>query len=154
MTATTRRFGTNPLTARRIAAVLVALAPVATTACRTSTTRSEESAPGLTIARAMPVRAWAVRSGERTLGSLVRYEDPVDPSRALFVVRDHEQHDLGLVDVHGRAWRYVLHSREPKLLGTGTVAHATALIFAIEGEIELVELAIDDLRPPTAVAPK
>lgn len=139
---------------RRVATALLACVPLAgaLAACRTSTTRSEESAPGLTIARAMPVRAWAVRSGGRTLGSLVRYEDPVDPSRALFVARDHEQHDLGLVDVHGRAWRYVLHGREPKLLGTGTVAHATGLIFAVE--IELVELSIDDLRPPSAVAPQ
>lgn len=123
-------------------------------ACRTSTTRSEANTPGFSVARTTPVRAWDVRSNGRTLGSLIRYEDPSDSERAMFIARDREQHDLGLVDVHGRAWRYVLKSREPEWLGTGTVTHATALIFAVAGEVELVEVPLASFRATAAGAPK
>lgn len=57
----------------------------------------------------------------RYLGALVRFEEQGNSERAFYSVRNREGQEIGIVDVHGRVWRYRAHESEPEWLGTGTV---------------------------------
>jgi hypothetical protein len=111
--------------------------------CRTETTESPAAPEPAVITHGAPTRAWRVVEGERTLGWVVRFDDPAAPRRSFFSVRDPDQHDLGLIDLHGRFWRYRAHAEEPDWLGTGTVR---------EGAIRILG-ASDDARLEEAAAP-
>lgn len=57
----------------------------------------------------------------RCLGAVVRFEEQAASERAFYSVRNPEGQEIGIVDLHGRVWRYRAHETEPEWLGTGTV---------------------------------
>lgn len=134
------------------AQVLLAIAGCVA-ACRTTTSTSPASTPSAIVTRTVAVRAWEVWSENRCLGSVVRYEDPADSSRAIYTVRNTAQQDLGIVDLEGRAWRYQAHEHDPTWLGTGTVQQGTARILGIEGSCTLTEVPVESLSRGLAPAP-
>ena len=118
-------------------------------ACRTTTSESPVAPAVLVITRTLPVRAWEVWADERLQGSVVRYEDPADSTKAYFSVRNREQQELGMIDVQGRTWRYRPHALEPEWLGTSTVLEGTRRILG-GGAPRLIEVGLDRLRIPTS----
>lgn len=79
------------------------------------------------------------------MGSLLRYEDPADPAQAFYAVRNPDQQDLGVVDLEGRAWRYLAQQREPDWLGTGTVLQGVTRILGGDSSCELREVPLASL---------
>jgi len=49
------------------------------------------------------------------------FEERGNVERAFYSVRNREGQEIGIVDLHGRAWRYHAHVSESEWLGTGTV---------------------------------
>lgn len=132
---------------------LICLLAFAIGACRTTTTSRTTSSPGVVVTRTAAVRAWEVWDGDHRLGTIVRYEDPTDLARAFYSVRNLDQQDLGLVDLQGRAWRYLPHQREPAWLGTGTVTQGAARILDGDASVELREISIESLALDRAHPP-
>ncbi len=122
-------------------------------ACRTTVSTSPPSTPNAVVTRTVANRAWEVWSASECLGSVVRYEDPADPTRAFYAVRNTEQQDLGVVDLEGRAWRYMAHEHDPAWLGTGTVVQGAARILGGDETCTLREVAVESLSRPAAPAP-
>lgn len=141
-----RRGAANSRATMILRLVLILLAIGATlAACRTTTSTSPSSAPNAVITRTAAVRAWEVWSANQCVGSVVRYEDPTDATRAFYAVRNTSQQDLGVVDLEGRAWRYQPHARDAEWLGTGTVAQGVARILHVDGACTLKEVAVESL---------
>jgi hypothetical protein len=122
-------------------------------ACRTTTSTSPSSTPNAVVTRTTAVRAWEVWSANQCIGSVVRYEDPSDATRAFYSVRNTSQQDLGVVDLEGRAWRYQPHARDAQWLGTGTVVQGVARILDGGETCTLKEVAVESLSRRDAPAP-
>lgn len=130
--------------------LLLGLAPGA---CRTATTESSTNTQDAIVTRTLAVRAWEVWDRSGCLGSVVRYEDLADPARAFYAVRNPDQQDLGIVDLEGRAWRYLPHQRDPDWLGTGTVLQGTTRILGGDASCKLREVPVESLSRRSAAAP-
>jgi hypothetical protein len=122
-------------------------------ACRTTVSTSPPSTPNAVVTRTVAIRAWQVWNASACLGSVVRYEDPADAARAFYAVRNTEQQDLGVVDLEGRAWRYMAHEHDPAWLGTGTVVQGAARILGGDETCTLREVAVESLSRPSTAAP-
>jgi hypothetical protein len=96
-----------------------------------------------------PGRTWEIvdERGE-AIGLLVRFDVSGSPDDSLYMVRNVWHQDLGLVDAHGRAFRYLPHHKEPAWIGCGTVLEGVGRILKREG-CSLVEMPFDEpTRPP------
>jgi len=122
------------------------LLPFLLLGCRSSTTSESVGPRSPVVTRTTPVRAWEMWQQGRCLGSLVRFEDPGDTSRGYYSVRAREGHEIGLVDLEGRAWRYRAHQSEPEWLGTGTVLDGVRRILGGTQSAELVEVDLAQLK--------
>jgi len=116
-------------------------------ACATTVTSSPPNVEQAVVTHALPVRAWELRDGASILGCVVRLEVGSDPDRAWFSVRNSHQQELGIVDVHGRIWRYRPHERDPDWLGSGTVLQGARSILDSGEGAELVEVSLESLAP-------
>lgn len=133
-----RRARPTPLLAARSGLFTLALVTSGLGACRTETVSSpvvEESR--VTTAPAGTV--WEVRERGALVGYVVRFREPGDDGRTFFSVRNPSHQELGLVDEHGRAYRYHPHEREPEWLGSGTVLDGVARILDLGEGAELRE---------------
>jgi hypothetical protein len=107
--------------------------------------QSVPGAGGVVVLRSEPVAGWQVWEETRLAGSLVRYEEPGGRRRTWYSVRNAHQQELGVVDVHGRAWRYKPHQREPVWLGSGTVDEGVRRILGLGPNSALREVALGSL---------
>lgn len=122
------------------------LLPFLLLACRSSSTSESVGPQRPVVTRTTAVRAWEMWQQGRCLGSLVRFEDPDDPTRGYYSVRAREGHEIGLVDLQGRAWRYHAHQPEPEWLGTTTVLDGARRILGGTASAELVEVDVAQLK--------
>ena len=127
--------------ARNLLALGLALA-----ACRSTTERHAPGPSQIEITQMAPVRAWELWGDGKSLGSLVRFEVPGDPSRAYFSVRNREGQEMGMVDVEGRAWRYRAHAADPEWIGSGTVFDGARRILSGPDSTKAVEIDVADLQ--------
>lgn len=119
--------------------------------CRTV---RDESPAGMQLAQpqvGVAVSAWEVLSSDSALiGSVVRFETNATPKRAYYSVRNTHQQEVGIVDSEGRAWRHVMHQRDPEWLGSGTVEAGAGLILADSPRAKLVSVTLADLASGTS----
>ncbi|MFN0007598.1 MAG: hypothetical protein ACKVXR_06795 [Planctomycetota bacterium] len=114
-------------------------------ACRTTTSQVPDPST-VSVARAVPVRAWELWQEGLLLGSLVRFEETGDGGRAFYSVRNREGQEMGLIDIDGRIWRHRQHERRPEWLGTGTVEEGSERILGGSEKAELIEVDLERLR--------
>jgi hypothetical protein len=114
-------------------------------ACKTTVSSAPPNISSAVATLAQPVRAWELRDGESLIGCVVRLEVSGDPERAWFSVRNAHQQEMGIIDLHGRFWRYRPHQRELDWLGSGTVLQAARSILDSGEGAELVELNLEAL---------
>ena len=119
---------------------------IAAAACRTTSTSRAPRPDSVPITRTAPTKAWELWDAGRCLGSLVRFEEPSNPRRAFYSVRNREGQELGLVDLDGRAWRYRPHESVPQWVGTGTVLEGARRILDGTAAAELVEVGVGTLK--------
>jgi hypothetical protein len=94
------------------------------------------------ILRGAPGRAFDVRRQGELIGLAQRYEADGLPGRGWTVVQNPYGQDLGLLDEHGRAWRYRPFGAEPELLGTFDTAEGIARLLGVgQAGLEVVERA-------------
>jgi hypothetical protein len=116
-----------------------------------TTARSSEPA-GMSQAqpfRTEAVRAWQVIDLTGLRGIVVQFTDrdqPDQPGRQFFSVRNPLQQELGSIDALGRAWRFVPHEREAHWVGTGTLLEGARRILGASDGATLVEISLSDLR--------
>lgn len=91
-----------------------------------------------------PVRAWEIASDGSVIGVVVLFEE-FRGSRSFYSVRNKDQQELGLVDEHGRAWRYHAHETEPAWLVTGTVFDGVRAILGVGPEAAVYEVPLATL---------
>jgi hypothetical protein len=96
-----------------------------------------------------PGRCWEITDDEgEPIGQLVRFDVQGSPEDSLYMVRNVWHQDLGLIDAHGRAFRYLPHHKEPAWIGCGTVLEGVGHILRRAG-CALVELPFEEpARPP------
>jgi len=134
---------------RRRGSVLLPIAILVLLAgCRTVEIRSPISATG-EIKVGVPARAWEVVHGERELAGLVILFEGARASESIYVVRNVWQQDLGLIDNHGRAYRYLPHHRSPAWVGSGSVSQGVERILALE-DCRLFEVPFRETHPATS----
>ena len=114
-------------------------------ACRTTVSSAPPNISAAVATLARPARVWELRDGGTLVGCVVRLEVGGDPERAWFSVRNAHQQELGIIDVHGRIWRYRPHQREPDWLGSGTVLQGARSILDSGEGAELVEVGLEVL---------
>ena len=121
-------------------------------ACLTTISRSPADGPNVSATVSIASRAWEVVEGGRVAGVVVEFSER-GGERRFFSVRNAEQQELGMVDVYGRAWRFLPHDEESEWLGTGTVARGARQIIGLEGEVELFEIELETLLDEAALPP-
>ena len=131
---------------------LACLLLLAAPACRTKVQRREASVEAPPPALAQATAAWEVVARGRVVGVVVEF-DAVDGDRRFFSVRNPAQQELGMVDAHGRWWRYRPHEEEAEWLGTGTVIQGAGAILGLETEPEAYEVGLETL-PRESEVPK
>ena len=136
------------LTRVRIA-LPVALVVVCALGCRT--TRTERFAPPSHVAveQGVPARTWNVLVAGENVGRVVEFQAAQPPAAPMFIVQNAWSQDLGLIDEHGRAWRFRPHQREAEWVGTGTVADGAAWILGAP-ECALAEVPLERAREAAA----
>lgn len=117
--------------------------------CASHVSRQERSDPEAQVTISSAARAWHVVQDGRVLGILVEFEERDGP-RGFFSVRNPQHQELGMVDEHGRSWRYRPHAEEPEWLGTGTVLEGVRGILGLGPGAELVEVDLALLAPAGA----
>jgi hypothetical protein len=106
--------------------------------CRTIEIRRPVKNTG-TVRVGLPGNAWEVYAEDGELaGLVVLFEEP-GSAQGLYMVRNIWHQDLGLIDVLGRAYRYLPHHKEPAWIGSGSVTQGIARILGVES-CELVEV--------------
>lgn len=100
----------------------------------------EAPPPALT----QPKAAWELVLGGRVVGVVVEFDD-ADGARRFFSVRNPAHQELGMVDAHGRWWRYHPHEEEAEWLGTGTVSEGAREILGLERAPEVYEVELQTL---------
>jgi hypothetical protein len=129
------------------------LLPLLALACRTEVHQTLRYDLGASEATwSAPARAWEVVSGGRVLGVVVEFREE-QGGRGFHSVRNGQQQELGLVDAHGRAWRFRAHEDEPEWLGSGTVAEGAARILGLSGTATLFEVPLETLAREGGAAP-
>ncbi|MFT6364299.1 MAG: hypothetical protein ACJAZ8_002724, partial [Planctomycetota bacterium] len=82
----------------------------------------------------MPESAWSIAPAESpsdgAIGWLVRFQEDGEGGRSFYSVRNLHHQELGLVDTHGRAWRFEPFDREPNWLGSGSVPDGVSRILS------------------------
>ncbi|MFT7680188.1 MAG: hypothetical protein ACI8QC_004194 [Planctomycetota bacterium] len=111
--------------------------------CETTKTTAPAPSVPLVLHAAQPNQAWMVRAGGRTVGALVRFEEP-GSDRYLYSVRDGHGLDRGIVDAEGRAWRFRPHE-EPEWASTGTVASGIAAVLQLAATPSLAEVDLGEV---------
>ena len=130
---------------RTLALALACVAAPLLGGCRTSEVVSQAPVAAAPPAVAAARRAYDVVCAGRVAGTVVEFRTTDARAWRHFSVRDAYQHELGMIDAAGRAWRYRPHEEEALWLGTGTVADGARRILELEGAVELVEVALDVL---------
>jgi hypothetical protein len=120
--------------------LLAAIACTGPTACVTDTSVEYFGKDRLDPIYLHTVRVWEVLDDGQLLGYVTRQESPEAPDRAIYSVRNEWDQEVGMVDVLGRAWRYVPHAEEADWLGTGTLVEGAGKLLHARGEPLLVEL--------------
>jgi hypothetical protein len=120
--------------------------------CRTESITTPV-APDVVIVHAQPTGTWRVVESGELLGFVVRFEDPEDALHSFFSIRNALHQELGIVDRHGRCFRYVPHVREPQWVSTGTVLEGARSILGA-AQAELVALEQTPLDAPTTARPE
>jgi hypothetical protein len=96
------------------------------------------------IVRGTPERSFEVWSQGRLVGLAQRYLAQGLDGRGWTVVQNAFGQDLGLLDEHGRAWRYRPFGAEPELLGAFDTSEGAARILGLAPEgLELRERALE-----------
>lgn len=119
-------------------------------ACTTTRELTPADADAAVIQRLDVDRAWRVLEGEALRGFVVRFADPKLPRRCSYSVRNELQQELGTIDEHGRAWRFVPHQREPDWVATSTLARGAAAILRADGDLKLEPVDVATLRAEAA----
>lgn len=122
--------------------LLLLLAPA--TACRTKTHRTQRYDQGAEAAWSAPERAWEVVERGRVIGIVVAFQES-GGERRFYSVRNAHHQELGLVDEHGRSWRYRAHESEPDWLGSGTIAEGVGRILGLTAGATLFEVPLSTL---------
>lgn len=126
--------------AGRMKGVLLGVAFVLLSACRTTETRGLSSAPTAKVRVGTHARTWEVHSSGEVVGLVVLFQERGDAHDQVYVVRNPWQQDLGLIDGLGRAFRYVPHLEDPAWVGSGTIAVGAQRILGANDGCELVEI--------------
>jgi hypothetical protein len=126
-------------------AIFLAALPILPMAGCFGPTRAAQSAvadaqPTLSV----PIRAWEVVEASKVIGIVVEFEE-LGGERQFYSVRNPAHQELGIVDVHGRAWRYRAHNPEPDWLATGTVLEGVRSILGAGFEIQTFEVPVSTL---------
>ncbi len=117
---------------------LFALLVLLLASCRTIEIRRPITNTGI-IRVGLPGSAWEVYAKDGELaGLVVLFEEP-ESADALYMVRNIWHQDLGLIDVLGRAYRYLPHHKEAAWIGSGSVTQGIERILGLEG-CELIEV--------------
>ncbi len=111
-------------------------------ACQTQVRQMDRPNPDANISYLVARRAWEVVVAGEVVGSVVEFEEP-DGERSYFSVRNSRHQELGLVDVHGRAWRFHAHQDAPEWLGTGTVQEGAEGILELVLPPEMYEISLE-----------
>lgn len=119
---------------------------LAATGCRTTTTSRMPGPESVEITQAAAARAWELWSSGRYLGAVVRFEVRDDTHRFFYSVRNREGQEMGIVDLHGRAYRYRAHVTDPEWLGTGPVFDGARKILDGPTSAEAVEVDVSRLQ--------
>lgn len=114
--------------------------------CRTTSTTRAHGPESVEITQATPARAWELWSAGRYLGAVVRFEERDDPARFFYSVRNREGQEMGIVDLHGRAYRYRAHARDSEWIGTGPVFDGARRILDSTDVPEPVEVDVARLQ--------
>lgn len=123
-----------------VSALLIGLAAAACTGPREARLTEETEAQ---VAISEPVRAWEVLEDGLLAGALIEFVER-GGERRFFSVRNPHQQELGLVDAHGRSWRYRPHADEPEWLGTGTILEGVRRILGLGPGAALSEVALEN----------
>ncbi len=126
--------------------LLFLLVSVPCSACRTTSTSHVPGPSSIEVTQTTPVRAWEMWEAGRCLGSVVRFEERGNEERAFYSVRNREGQEIGIVDLHGRIWRYRAHASESEWLGTGTVFEGALKILGGSPAGAPVEVDVRRLR--------
>jgi hypothetical protein len=95
------------------------------------------------IVRGQPERRFEARFEGEKVGLALRFRAEGLGERGWTVVQNPWGQDLGLLDEHGRAWRYRPFGQEPELLGACATAEGVARILELDPQrLELVELPL------------
>jgi hypothetical protein len=108
--------------------------------------------PDAVIVHAQPTGTWRVVEDGELLGYVVRFEDPADALRSFFSIRNALHQELGVVDRHGRCFRYEPHVRGARWVSTGTVLEGARGILGAGERAELV--AHEGPDAPAAAQPQ
>jgi hypothetical protein len=125
---------------RGLAAVLLACLGLA---CQTTELRESAGVLDSPPVSSAAEVGFELRCGGKRCGTLIHYQEQGSGSRRSFYsVRNELDQAIGLIDVHGRAYRFRPHQAEAEWLGTGTVLEGAQRILGSDGPCELVELRL------------
>lgn len=97
------------------------------------------------LVRALPERRYEVLLDGARVGLALRFRAEGLGGRGWTVVQNPWGQDLGLLDEHGRAWRYRPFGQEPELLGACATAEGVARILEFDPErLVLLELPLGE----------
>ena len=100
----------------------------------------------------MPESAWIVAPAESpsadAIGWLVRFHEDGENGRSFYSVRNQHHQELGLVDTHGRAWRFEPFEKEPNWLGSGSVSDGVSRILSPGSPVILTEKSLTEIETP------
>jgi hypothetical protein len=110
-----------------------------TAACRTTETHSPAGAATPVVRLGTRARTWEVRCGDELVGLVVLFQERGLARDSIYLVRNTWNQDLGLIDGHGRAYRYLPHHDDPAWVGSGTIAGGVERILGSHGPCALLE---------------
>lgn len=117
-----------------------------------TTTTSQPAGIDRAILTAIPVsRAWLAWEDGSVIGSVVRYSEPEEDGRFLYVVRNLWDQDLGMIDDRGRTWKRIPHE-EDRWIGTGTIIRGVRQILETGEDCRLAEVPVAEAEAATAAA--
>ena len=123
---------------------LVALSLLAMTGCITERNVRPVNDPPPIAWETSPDAAWSVEKLDQAAGYVVRYSSGGEDVH-YFSVRNLDHQELGMLDSHGRAWRFAPHAREATFLGSGTASEGAARILGLDNSIRLEPISLSEL---------
>ena len=124
--------------------LIVAMVP----SCITTTEHTSPTALPQAVA-SMPESAWSIAPvgmPADAIGWLVRFQEDGEAGRSFYSVRNLHHQELGLVDTHGRAWRFEPFEREPNWLGSGSVPEGVSRILSPGSPVVLTEMSLSGIE--------